>query len=266
MAYLDDAPKDVLPIARVLREFGQYRYDPAQVFSDFIDYAVACFLTTGDRSVAEQLRQTYGKEYPKFQQMFAAWITILHQQFNRNKAWFDALGMLYEYLGHNSKKSILGQFFTPPDLCDMMTALNSPAEKLTSRRVNDPACGSGRTLLSFNAAHPGNYLFAEDKDQICAKITAINFAVHGVQGQVTCMDSLSQEDWRLCYQVNRYHRFGLPPIPHLESISRNQSWLWREQISDNGGEPTMERPDAPVTDVVAEAKPKMNKNGQLLIF
>jgi type I restriction enzyme M protein len=224
-----DAPRSVTPMIRILRDMGQYKYDPADVFRDWVDFGVACLLVYGDKELAERLKRKYGKEYPKMNEMMLAWMQIMdHEVTDNPHSWFDALGTLYEYLASQSKRSWLGQFFTPPDLCDLMTHLGSdPAQRPVGKRINDPSSGSGRTLLSFNAYNPGNYLYGEDLDPICAKMTALNMAIHGCQGQVCCQNSLSLDDWRFGYQVNFFHSQGFPPVPHLQPITKEESYTWQ---------------------------------------
>lgn len=217
MGFLEDAPKSVMGMVRVMRDFGQYRYDVADIYRDFIDYGTACFLVHGDKDLAARLQEKYKEDYPKLGEMLVAWIKIMDERITDTVLWFDALGTLYEYLASRSKKSWLGQFFTPEAMADVMTYVTAPEEKRSGQKINDCACGSGRMLLSFNAVHPGNLLYGEDLDPICAKMTALNLAIHGGQGQVTCMDSLSQ-DWKFCYEVNPYHKYGSAPIPHLMPV------------------------------------------------
>jgi len=217
MGFLEDAPKSVMGMVRIMRDFGQYKYDVGDIFRDFVDYGTACFLVHGDKELADRLKEKYKDDYPKLGELFYAWIKIMDERITDTVLWFDALGTLYEYLASRSKKSWLGQFFTPESLCDLMTHITSSSQKQTDQKVNDCACGSGRMLLSFNAVHPGNLLYGEDMDPICAKMTALNLAIHGGQGQVTCMDSLCQ-DWKFCYEVNPYHKYGSLPVPHLMPV------------------------------------------------
>ena len=258
MAYLEDAPRSVQGMVCVMRDFGQYRYDVGDIFKDFIDYSTACFLYVGDKVLAEQLKEKYRGDYPKLGEMFCAWIRIMDERINDQVRWFDALGTLYEYLASRSKKSWLGQFFTPEEVADLMTHLSTWNEEgKTGQQVNDCACGSGRMLLSFNAYHPGNRLYGEDLDPICAKMTALNMAIHGCQGQVTCMDSLRQ-DWKFCYEVNPYHRMGMPPIPHLVPVSMENC---RAKLK-------VQKTQVPVPEIVL---PKVEKqvvvhSGQLSLF
>jgi len=255
MGYLTDGPPELKPMIDVIKDFGQYRFDPADIFQDFINYCIGCFLLHGDQETATQLRKKYGDDYDKFYDLFAAWITLMSKEMAK-KEWYDALGLLYEYLASSGKKSALGQFFTPEGLCDLLTFINTPATAGTGKIINDPACGSGRTLLSYNAILPNNYFFGEDLDPICAKMAALNFAVHGIQGQITCMDTLGQNQWKFCFQSNRLHSKGGPPIPHLERISFDNSRNWYNQI----------RSSAEKENKAEIIEYKIEKNGQLTMF
>jgi type I restriction enzyme M protein len=257
MGFLADAPKSVMGMVRVMRDFGQYRWDVADVFKDFIDYSAACFSYSGDPVLAGQLKEKYGKDYPKLGEMFSAWIRVMDERITPDVAWFDALGTFYEYIASRSKKSWLGQFFTPECVCDLMTMVTAGTDKKTGETVNDCACGSGRLLLSFNAYHPGNRLLGEDLDPICAKMTALNMAIHGCQGQATCMDSLCQK-WYFCYEVNPYHRMGMPPIPHLVPVSEQSC---RAKLS-------VVEPDLKAAEIIIEKPRKVISinPGQLSLF
>ncbi|TDB60094.1 N-6 DNA methylase [Arundinibacter roseus] len=270
MSYLMDAPRSVEPMIRVLREMGKYRYDPSEVFRDWIDYAIACFLVEGDKELAQRLEKKYEKTYPKMQELLLAWFKVMDQRVTDSPtSWFDALGTIYEYLASQSKRSWMGQFFTPPDLCDLMTQLTSDSkERPVGKRVNDPASGSGRLLLSFNAFNPGNFLFAEDLDAICAKMSALNMAIHGCQGQVCCLDSIALDKWWFGYQINYFHQFGIPPIPHLQPITKEQSetmqhWERRRQKLEVKAEI---KPKEPVSKSIIEPIQTEVRAGQLSLF
>lgn len=228
MGFMTDAPKSVHRMIAVLRDMGQYKYDTADVFRDAVDYAVAGLLVHGDPELAERLLKKYGDDYVQLGNFMRAWILTLDEQVTDDEQWFDALGMVYEYLASGSKRSWLGQFFTPPPVCDLMTGLTG-GTGVKGKRVNDPASGSGRMLLSFNRYNPGNRLYGEDIDPMCARMTALNMALHGCQGQVCCMDSLAIDNWRFGFEVNPYHRLGAAPIPHLLPLTKEQCVSWKRK-------------------------------------
>ena len=78
-----DAPPSVDAMIKILRDMGQYRYDPLDVFRDFIDYAVACLLVHGDKELGDRLHTRYGTDYGRLAVLVQAWIGVLDQQVQR---------------------------------------------------------------------------------------------------------------------------------------------------------------------------------------
>jgi type I restriction enzyme M protein len=106
---------------------------------------------------------------------------------------------VYEQLGQTH--SGLGQFFTPPNLCDLCASLTvSGMEKKEEPTIMDPCCGSGRMPLAATA-HVDNGIYSlVDLDPICVRMSAINMALHGMKGEVNCMNALGVgDDWRFGY-------------------------------------------------------------------
>lgn len=140
-----------------------------------------------------------------------------------DKEWYDPLGTYYEVLASRGKKSSMGQFFTPADLCDMISGLQG-TEGMTDKTVSDPCCGSGRLLLSFHAKYPGNFFFAEDLDNICCKMTVINFLTHGVVGEVVHHNSLDPDSYFKGWVINQnLTKHGMISIGDLK---KENSFIW----------------------------------------
>ncbi len=118
-------------------------------------------------------------------------------------------------------------------MAQVQAPLPEVGEKTTGLTVNDPACGSGRMLLAFNNVAPGNYLVGQDLDHICTKMTAINMALHGCQGQAVNGNSLNPEDFRFGFEVNP-RIFIMGGIPHLFPISAGESYshiMWKKHLA-----------------------------------
>ena len=119
--------------------------------------------------------------------------------------FFDLFGQLYEQMFLlKSKASSNGQFFTPDSLCRLMADITDHVNEENDTKngfiwVNDPACGSARTLLahfmaktSIDHALAGRYFYeAADIDLPTCKMAACNMMIHGMQGKVVCQDQLS---------------------------------------------------------------------------
>ena len=71
----------------------------------------------------------------------------------------------------------------------MMSELSDPVYG----RINDSACGSGRTLLASASASGfsrSNVYFGEDIDSVSVKMCALNLMIHGCRGFVLQHDSI----------------------------------------------------------------------------
>ncbi|WP_408042356.1 N-6 DNA methylase [Tenacibaculum litopenaei] len=90
-----------------------------------------------------------------------------------DKPYSDLLG---EYFTINITKGHNGQFFTPDPVCEMIARMTLPnLDTEEGKRILDPACESGRMLLSAAKINPKNYFFGADNDCTCAKMATLNF-------------------------------------------------------------------------------------------
>ena len=115
------------------------------------------------------------------------WLEMVAKKID-DGGWIDVFGNIYEEMYQSKgKSSMLGQFFTPKGLCDLMANMNEP----TDGKIGDPACGSGRTLLAAYVNNKKAYYIGEDIDGISCKMCALNLMVHGAKGRVICHDTLN---------------------------------------------------------------------------
>lgn len=108
-----------------------------------------------------------------------------------NGSWLDFFGEVYESMYQSKgKASALGQFFTPPAVCDLMAQF---CGKSNTANVNDCACGSGRTLLAqwSCAENKKGYYIGDDIDYQSVKMCALNMMMHGMRGRVVRHDTLT---------------------------------------------------------------------------
>ena len=207
-------------LVKIMSDFA-YRagVDTSRVFDDFLRYVINGFTIPGFPGLSDW---RYTKEQNQtFLVMFQTLVEGVQRQLDI-RGWYDAFGAIYEDLiASKSRRSNSGQFFTPEALCDLMTELVYGNEKMTGRLISDCACGSGRTLLSFNARHLGNIYVAEDIDRTCCMMTVCNFLLHGMEGEVVWHDSLCPDKfygaWRVNEGINKpmAKYYGLP---HVEPI------------------------------------------------
>lgn len=151
---------------------------------------------------------------------------------NTQKTFYDPLGKLYEVIKTNNKSSLLGQYFTPTNIVEMMTLMMNIGEgrgRMTT--ILDPACGSGRMGLSA-ATHAMNkniptWVTMGDIDPLCTKMTAVNMALNGVVGEAVNMNGLDI--------TGDTYRFGYKVIPLYTQIPQRQRELYRLAIMSKTG-------------------------------
>lgn len=216
---------------KLLDKLGYRHSNHSQVLSDLLDWTIGCFLVDGDKPSAERLQNKYEEDYPKFKIGFELLLKCYETNITYNVdtnmgqkfSWTDPLGTIYEELSGKHKRSNLGQFFTPPNICDFMSAILINNDSTFGKYISEPCSGSGRMILAANSFRPGNIYSCVDKDPICTKMTCINMLMHGMIGQATCADALYPIDnWYFCYQVNPHLlQYG---IPTLLPVEKENSW------------------------------------------
>jgi type I restriction enzyme M protein len=103
--------------------------------------------------------------------------------------------MIFEEYSSRRGASMMGQFFTPPQACDLMARIvvAGPA----TGWVAGPAAGSGRNLLVHCRLHASNRLqcryVAQDLDRMCVRMSVINLLLHGMSGYSIHCNTLSME-------------------------------------------------------------------------
>ena len=240
-----DVPHELRALNKIFSE-QDYHWDCADAFRDWVDFLTESFMPVRQGDY-ERLKKKH-KDLDWFVRMTHEWVMVQDRMVvgDGPHGWYDALGTFYEVIASGSKKGIMGQFFTPETICQLMVQINGFDDSKVGKglTVQDPASGSGRMLLACHAAAPGNYQFGADLDGICAKMTAVNMCIHGCVGQAVCMNSLDPDDWRFGYQINA--RLNLTGVPTIEPITKEQCRAWQlyqqEKIQAKEVAPVREKP------------------------
>ena len=154
--------------------------------------------------------------------LVSRWCEMVADEMDKGR-FFDLFGHMYEQMFLlKSKASSNGQFFTPDSLCKLMADITDDGveEKVSHIGpviVNDPACGSARTLLAHfmdktreDHALAGMYYYeAADIDLPTCKMAACNMMIHGLQGKVVCQDQLSLPTPTAIFYINEV-RYPFP--------------------------------------------------------
>ena len=201
------------------------QHDPNVIFNEFLDYCIDINLFT----TINQNLDFKGREQDYFE-MFKEWVKITNEHLDEdnleinsgNNGWYDYLGIFYENTVQTKYKAgARGQFFTPADVCQLMTELTIDKEKDYSNKfVNDCCCGSGRFLLAGHNILPNAIMIGSDLDDMACKMTVLNFYIHGVRGSVLHQNTLTLETFQ-AWRINNYLGYGLP-LPHIELINPNE--------------------------------------------
>lgn len=170
---------------------SEKRIDRHQGLNALLDFLIEIFDSkhyTSDGGWFKVVAEAEKKE-PYFFRVMMIWMEKVSVAMEKG-GWLDFFGEMYEEMYQSkSKASTLGQFFTPPGLCDLLAYCSEPNEG----KINDCACGSGRTLLAGAAVSKfdrNNFYVGEDLDIVSVKMCALNLMIHGCRGRVVQHDTL----------------------------------------------------------------------------
>lgn len=218
-------------LSKLARESGK---DFRDAFSDMLDFFIETFdvdnLMAHRFDMASVMREARSKN-TGFYTCLTEWAVTVDKEIAGGRV-HDFFGSVYEEEVKSAYKAAkMGQYYTPSALCDVCADVTVGDD---SRTVSDPACGSGRMLLSaFRKMDKSRfaYFVGEDLDSTSVKMCALNMMMHGMLGHVVCHDTLRQ-DFLFAYAVNET-RWPMPStIPSVRLITeaecRNLSaWLSR---------------------------------------
>ena len=202
--------------------------DISRGLNELLDYLIEFFdieaFNNGEDGVERHYNQMLEKSRPLFM-VCVDWLARVSEEMDKG-GWIDYFGELYESMYQSKgKASNLGQFFTPPSLCNVMSKVVCTDDETECKRISDSACGSGRTLLAHfaNAQRKDGYYVGEDIDISSVKMCALNMMVHGMHGRVVLHDTLCNPDtYDIGYEVKEV-RYPFPtPFYSLRKISKHK--------------------------------------------
>lgn len=214
-AYGRDAA--VADFKKTFRELAPYKHR-YEVFKDFVTMA-ACSLHNSvwkePTREEEYLRIIAGYKKPDqeaFPKLLAQLIAALDSEPR------DVLGPLYMELEIANKDA--GQFFTPPELSELMANLTFASEltKLEEQpfiTVGEPACGAGGMVLSLlkvmiaQGYNPSQHLWTQciDVDRMAALMCYIQLSLWNVPAEIIVGNTLSWDVREVWYTPA--HHLGL---------------------------------------------------------
>ena len=195
--------KDIKEFVKYLNEVSDnHGVKQEERLDAFCDFIISLFITDSYKQDGYK-PSVATPENNDYVTLVSIWCWMVAKEMEKGNS-LDLFGQLYEQMFLlKSKASANGQFFTPDSLCRLMADITESeneegATKSELIRVNDPACGSARTLLAHFMAKTrkdhslaGRYYYeAADIDLQTCKMAACNMMIHGMQGKVICQDQI----------------------------------------------------------------------------
>lgn len=211
------------------------RHGAHSVFSDFLSMVICAFSMGAMEDEYLEIVRKYEK--PEAYLLAEALGALTIEMTGDGSGMVDILGQYFE---ENISRGKNGQFFTPQPICDMMARFNNPVS--FGERVLDPACGSGRLLMATAKVNRFARFYGADNDRVCAMMTVINLYLNTLFGEVTWMNSLSNQfygGWVIeptlkgIHRIRKIHEFESQIALKLPE-SRNIVPLQRDERSGGG--------------------------------
>lgn len=188
-------------IVATLAQIRQRGHSAHTVFRDWVDLMLYTLQRRDDPylDIVDDYRDSVDMDYPEGQRsvdLFAKAFGQLQEQMAATDA--DILGAVYEEYGLSS--DAFGQHFTPHAVCELLADLAGVVDEAADDRrptVTDPACGSGRLLLTAGRTQPEALFVGQDKDPLCAKMAALNCCFLNLDAYIIQGDSLTVEYQRV---------------------------------------------------------------------
>ena len=189
----------------------RHRYE---VFRDFVTMAALSLHNAINK--VEKLEEEYlsiirrydREDVDRFPRLLAALVEVLEIE-----PW-DALGQLYMELEIASEH--VGQFFTPPEISELMARLTYGEELRNLEKpfvtVQEPACGAGGMILAFTKVmleaklNPAERLWVhcQDVDRTAAFMCYVQLSLWHIPGVVVVGNTLTMDTREVFYTPAHY--------------------------------------------------------------
>lgn len=209
----------------------RHRYE---VFRDFVTMAAIAVhngIARDEKLEAEYLQIVgrYAKEdVTSFSHLLGQLVILLDPE------PYDVLGQLYMELELGSTHT--GQFFTPPELSELMAWLSYGDALATLDKpfvtIQEPACGAGGMVLAFvkvmlsHGHNPAERMWAhcQDVDRLAALMCYLQLALWNVPAVVLVGNTLALEAREVFYTPAHYLGFWDSKLRRREEEEANQEY------------------------------------------
>ncbi|WP_394264988.1 N-6 DNA methylase [Bergeyella zoohelcum] len=186
-------------LEKVFDRLTNYNLESRMVFEKMLDFIIFCTTISDETNenfpIEIQDKIAYKDKLlkgfsDKDKEAFSQMITLLGEATTDEEtdkpAYYDALGDLFmaKVSSSNEGKGRNDQYFTPQYICDLMAQIQRTDSLQNGQSVCDPCCGSGRLLLSMAKINPNLFFCGSDIDHLCVKMSVVNLALNGLQGEI----------------------------------------------------------------------------------
>lgn len=241
-------PTETADFRAIIERISQSKSSNLTVFTDFCRIA-ACSLAcqTREDEYLEVVSRYSEEEINDFSKALAALILEME-----SKPFTDLLGFYYMEIGSKSSKNARGEFYTPPNVSELMAQMIGDHGQAIARRkpitLNEPCCGAGGMVLAFakqfapKSDGDPSYVdlvraTCQDISPLSCDMCYINTTLWGIPARIIWGDTLKaeiKESW------NNIHWVRVGEDDRLKSewlLSSMQSILNESQVSsDNDDE------------------------------
>lgn len=133
-----------------------------------------------DLSSREISEEEWPSEYDEFGKSLIEF-TITMARFDFSSIRGDPLGELYQQYFDPKTRRALGEFYTPPSVCDYIVGSTEYGENVRYERLIDPACGSGTFIMTALERYKENM----DKEELpgalqdlCNRARVVGLDIH----------------------------------------------------------------------------------------
>ncbi|MEM7146336.1 MAG: N-6 DNA methylase [Verrucomicrobiota bacterium] len=196
----------------IINDIARTKSSAVTVFSDFCRMA-ACALAANSREdeYFEAIKPYSKDELKKFTQAMALLIAEMEKS-----PFSDILGPYYTEIAAHSSKQARGEFYTPPEICELMASIAVDIEATKTKglpiSVNEPCCGSGGMVLAlakFFAPDSVDLLrvTCQDINPVAVDMCYINTTLWGIPANIILGNTLHMtidKSWRNFH----WHRVG----------------------------------------------------------
>lgn len=174
-------------IIKPLAKMNQRGFEIHRIFGDWLNLMVSALACEEDEYMEVIGRYPNDRSQPDrgIDHLANAFAMLQIEKQKENK---DYLGEIFQELVSHGQN---GQFFTPEPVCEMMAKMTVGENLKDGARVCDPACGSGRTLMSLARINRYCHFVGIDIDRRCAQMTALNLLFMNVDAIVITGNTLS---------------------------------------------------------------------------